>query len=1018
MRGYIDGGSNRSLIGKTPAFAIGGVQPCEPFEIRGFGANPITCTHMITTKVQVDGKEYEGDIHLVDDKHLEVNEVLLGTKLLCVNGNKLVIGDGECFVLPNTDGDGKSCDKENLQKLIKKYEHCFSDELATIGKCKTTSMQIEVTTVTPVRLRPYQVPFAKQLTVKKLIDELMQNDIITKSTSPYASPIVLVAKPNGEDRLCVDYRSLNQITVKQPFPMPVIDELLAKLSGNKYFTSMDLISGYYQIPVEPNSQKYTAFVTHEGHYQFTRMPFGLVNAPSVFQSLMNDLISSLPPGEVVAYLDDTVIPSTTIKEGLERLERFLQALAKVGLTLRMDKCVFLRERIKFLGHSVSIDGIQPGDNKVNAIKDFPAPQNIHEVRRFIGLTGFFRKFVENYSAISRPLTDLLKTKNNPAFKWGEHQTEAFEELKRRLCSAPVLALYNVNLRHEVHTDASSFGIAGVLLQEDADGKLRPVFYFSRHCTEAESKYSSHELEVLAIVETLERFRFYLIGKSFRVVTDCAAVTTTKTTKQLIPRIARWWLRLQEFDFVLVHRAGVQMSHVDAMSRCPVGRECGVADVSERILRVEINQADWLLTMQQQDPILRRIINVLTGTEHTDDEKQLKTDYIFEQNRLFRKIGADKKWVVPNAVRWRIVKNAHDERGHFALEKTIANVTSNFWFARIRQYVKSYIAACVECAYNRKPTGAIEGQLHVSTTIPIPFRTIHIDHLGPFTKSSTGNLYVLGMADSFSKYTIIKAVKSTNTNSVLKFLKDLSIYFGLPLQIVTDRGTAFTSKSFANFCQEHNVRHIQNAVRTPRANGQIERVNQEINRYLRTTTEDARKWDVNLSTLQWILNSQENKTNGCSPNEVVFRFKLRDCLSNKILAVLQEEADEMVADDAPTFDEIVKRVDTEKAKWKARFDASHRAPKKYEQGDLVLIENIAPATGESRKLEPRYRGPYVVQKVLDKDRYLVGDIDGAQRTQKPFLSVFTTDKLKSWCSLGPEVNEDESEDEDGDEAHTY
>lgn len=416
-------------------------------------------------------------------------------------------------------------------------------------------------------------------------------------------------------------------------------------------------------------------------------------------------------------------------------------------------------------------------------------------------------------------------------------------------------------------------------------------------------------------------------------------------------------------------------------------------------------------MQLQDPKLKRIIGVLKGVEAATDEQQLRTDYVLEKSRLFRKKGDEKRWVVPTAVRWRIAKNAHDERGHFGLEKSMANIARDFWFPRMRTYLKAYIAACIECGYNRKPTGATEGRLHVSETVPVPFRTIHIDHVGPFTKSTKGNAYVLGVADAFSKYVIIKAVKSTDTRSVLVMLNELTQHFGLPSRIVSDRGTAFTSKAFAEYCAENNIAHVQNAVRTPRANGQIERVNQMVNRYLRTVTEDGRKWDAELKDLQWILNAQTNKTNGCSPNEVVFRYQLRDRLRNKVLAVLQEDDDDMeVAENDATLADIGLRADAEKAKWKKRFDANHRTPKVYAEGDMVLLEHLAPATGESRKLEPRYRGPYIVQKVLEHDRYLVGDIEDVQRTQKPFLSVFTSDKMKPWCTLGPET--DDAEDNDG------
>lgn len=1012
LQAFIDGGSYRSLIGKTLAKQISELIPCTPFQIRGFSAEPIWCSSMIKVDVVVDEQTYHnGELHLVEDQHLAPDEVILGTKLLCAEGQRLVIGGDECFVLPRVDGEAE------LSKLLDNYKPCFSKDLREIGTCKIGELKIELTTDQPVSVRPYKVPFAKQQVVKNMVDELLENGIVSKSNSSYASAIVMVKKATGEDRMCVDYRRLNAITIKQPFPMPTVENLLGQLAGYTYFTTLDLMSGYYQIPIHPNSQKYTAFVTQDGHYEFLRMPFGLVNAPSVFQSIMNEVARRLPSGEIVTYLDDTIIPSMTIEEGLARLERFLQVIKEVGLTLRMEKCHFLQTRTRFLGHNIEKNIVQPGDTKVKAIQEFKPPSDVHEVRRFLGLTGFFRKFVKNYAAISKPLTQLLKTKENPKFEWGNSQVTAFDDLKHRLCSEPVLAMYDVRCRHEVHTDASSVGIAGVLMQEGLHDKvLRPVMYYSRHCTEAESKFSSHELEVLAIVESLERFRMYIMGKLIRVVTDCAAVTTTKLSKELVPRIARWWLKVQEYDIELVHRPGVQLAYVDAMSRAPCEPSREVPVVTERTMRIEVDRDDWLLTMQLQDPKLQRIIKVLNGTEKADDSKQISSMFELQNGRLYRKVNDSCRWVVPNAVRWRIVKNAHDDRGHFGIEKTLQNFSNDFWFRHMRPYVKSYIDACIECAYNKRPSGTTEGRLHISDTVPIPFRTVHVDHLGPFTKSSRGNVYLLVVSDSFSKYVVLKAVKNTQTKPVVLLLNELTMYFGLPSQIVSDRGTAFTSKLFADYCDRNNIVHIKNAVRTPRANGQVERVNQVVGRFLRTVTEDPRKWDNDLQDLQWITNSQINKTNNCCPNDVVFRFKLRDRLQNKVLSVLQESSEDehSTQDSDVTLEDIAARADTEKAKWKIRFDSTHRQPRIYSEGDLVLVENIAPATGDSRKLEPKFKGPYVIQKVLDKDRYIVADIDDAPRTQRPFQSIFTSEKLKPWCTLGPEAAEDGSEDETSDE----
>lgn len=1011
FQAYIDGGTRWSLIAQTVAVSLGGIQQLEqPVSAKGFAGEPVTCKTKITLQVIVDKQQYCGDLHVVDDEYLEPSQLLLGTDLLCGVGRFILIGNNKCRLLPSL-AEAAESHRSHVEELLQQFQNCFSDNLTNIGVARTTSMNIELTKNEPIYQRGCRIPFAQRPIVSEMIQDLLASGIIEHSNSPYASQIVMVKKSSGEDRMCVDYRPLNAVTIKHQFPMPIIEELFTKLAGNRYFTTLDFMSGYYQIPVHEESRKYTAFDTHEGHYQFTRMPFGLVNAPSVFQACMNNLVKNVPTGEAIAYLDDVVIPSATIEEGVNRLRRFLIAVQEAGLTLRMSKCVFLAERIKFLGHNVSEDGINPGDDKVLAIRNFPQPTNIHEVRRFLGLTGFFRKFVPNYSSISKPITELTKTVNSPPFNWSDEHTAAFETLKERLCCEPVLCLYDPAKFHEVHTDASSTGLAGVLMQLESDGKLHPCFYYSRHCTFAEQKYHSFELETLAIVEFLEKYRVCLVGQHFRIVTDCAAVTTTKNTKPMIPRIARWWLKLQEFDYELVHRPGLQLAYVDAMSRAPVEPAKEAVDVTERVMRIDITTDDWVVTMQLQDDKLRHIVEVLRGSETTNESKQLHTDYVLKGNRLYRKCNDGHRWVVPNAVRWRVVKSAHDDRGHFGAEKTLGYLRKEFWFAGMRDYVKKYLQACIACSMNKKSGGATEGQLHISKTVPTPFMTIHIDHLGPFPKSTKGNAYVIAVVDSFSKYVIVKAARTTDSRAVLNMLSEMSTYFGLPTRIVSDRGTAFTSKQFSEYCTTNAIQHIKNAVRTPRANGQVERVNQMIAMFLRTTHEDDRKWDVDLRGFQWIVNSQINKTTGCCPNEIIFRYRLRAQGENQLLAALHETDEDDEHHPLPPLEDVARAMDLAKLKWKQRFDRRHKSPTKYEEQDLVLVEHIPPATGQSRKLEPRYKGPYVIKKVLGCDRYLVGDLSDIQRTQKPFESVFTSEKLKLWCSLGPEANE---EDDDIDE----
>ncbi|XP_077534640.1 uncharacterized protein LOC144146572 [Haemaphysalis longicornis] len=411
--------------------------------------------------------------------------------------------------------------RKMLECLIDEYRDCFARNISEIGQTSAAEMKIELTTDELVRFRPYRLSFAERAHTKEMIEELKQAGIVVDSTSDHASPILLVRKKKGELRICVDYRALNRVTKKDRYPLPLIDDQLYRLRGKCFFTSLDLASGYYQTPMEKESRHKTAFVTPDGHYEFVRMPFGLANAPAVFQRMINAVLGPLRYSVAVAYMDDILLPTTTVDEGLEHLRKILEALRRAGLTLRLSKCYFFCDRVDCLGYDISAEGVQPGTLKLQCVAEFPKPTNVHEVRRFLGLASYFRRFVKGFATIAKPLTKL--TSKDKTWKWTAEQDFAFAELKKRLIEKPILAHFSFDARTEVHTDASRDGLGAILLQEQAKGQLHPVVYASRRTTECEERYHSYELETLAVVWALEKFRFYLIGLNFKVVTDCNAV---------------------------------------------------------------------------------------------------------------------------------------------------------------------------------------------------------------------------------------------------------------------------------------------------------------------------------------------------------------------------------------------------------------------------------------------------------------------------------------------------------------
>lgn len=896
--------------------------------------------------------------------------------------------------------------KEQCQTLLSKYKGCFSTGLHDLGYTSVAEMEIHLTDTTPVVYRPYRLSQSEREYVQGLVEEMMENGIVRESSSPYASPIVLVQKKSGEKRLCVDYRALNRRTKRDHYPLPRIEDLLDQLSGQTLFTTLDLASGYHQIAIAERSKEKTAFVTPEGQYEYNRMPFGLANAPAVFQRVIHKILNKTKVPYVIIYMDDILIPSKTFDEGLQRLEEVLRLLQEAGLTLKMEKCNFFQESIVFLGFEIDKFGIRPGVQKTQAVSKFPIPRNQSDVRRFLGLAGFFRRFVKDFALLARPLTNLLK--KDTAWQWSESQQSAFENLKKLLIERPLLAIYNHSAETQLHTDASKFGLGGILMQRTGSDPWRPVSYYSRQTSPDEQKLHSFELETLAVICALNKFRTYLLGIKFTIVSDCNALRSTFTKRDLIPRISRWWIQFLEYDCNIEYRPGEKMAHVDALSRGAIVEDQEPVHVLD-ILNVKVD--DWISTVQSADEEVRRIKEIIEDPE-TAKIAAIHKEYQVKNGRVYRIIeDGVLRWLVPKGVRWQVLKTNHDDIGHFGFEKTLQRVKSLFWFPKMRKFVRKYVSACLECAHHKVPSGAKEGMLHPIPKIDVPLHTLHADHLGPFPRSRHGNMYILVIVDSFTKYVYLAAVRSTKSKASIKVFKNFFSLFGSPSRLITDRGTSFTSKRFKSFINSVGVKHILNSVATPRANGQVERYNRTILASLGSMThgKDSKTWDSFLPDVQLGINTTVHDVTKRTPNELLFGRNLGNP-SQGILNNISEEISESERSESieKIRSDASDRIKENQRKNKERFDKHRKTPTKYKEGDLVrVVRAIVVGSGKSKKLESKCQGPYRIKKVLPNDRFLVVDTP-LTRKGKSYENVVSIDKIYPWMSFNAPA--DSSSDE--------
>ena len=470
--------------------------------------------------------------------------------------------------------DVPQLDSEQLRTFLANSHDVFSLEEGERGETPLVTMGIDTGDTPSKKQPPRRMPFMVREEVAKQLKSMQRDGVIQPSNSPWSSPVVMVRKKDGSHRFCVDYRALNSVTKADTYPLPRIDDLLDQLNGARYFSTLDLASGFWQVQMEPASREKTAFVTPHGLYEFLVMPFGLTNAPAVFQRLMQKVLNGLNPESgkqfVVAYLDDILIFSETLQDHLTHLQKVINRLKTANLKLKPTKCMFMRKELEYLGHVITAEGLKPNLRITEAVRNFPTPENVPSVRRFLGMASYYRRFIAGFAKTAQPLHQL--TAKNVPFQWSPECETAFVALKDKLVTPPVLAYPRFGEGFTLETDASISGLGAVLSQKQADGRLHPVAYASRALNPTEKNYSVTELETLAVVWGITHFHSYLYGGDVTVITDHSAVKPVLEAPNPAGKHARWWTRVHGTGIKsvkIVYRAGRENASADALSRSPV-----------------------------------------------------------------------------------------------------------------------------------------------------------------------------------------------------------------------------------------------------------------------------------------------------------------------------------------------------------------------------------------------------------------------------------------------------------------
>ena len=865
-------------------------------------------------------------------------------------------------------------EQTELTELLVNYSHVFSQGRIPTGHTSVVKHSIP-TSGAPIRQPLRRLPQALKSTVSDETHYMLDNKIIRPSSSPWCSPVVMVRKKDGSWRFCIDYRKLNAVTCRDAYPLPRIDSTLDSLSGATYFTTLDLASGYWQVEVEEADKEKTAFSTLEGHFEFNVMPFGLTNAPATFQRLMECVLAGLVGEECLIYLDDIIVFSSTFKEHLLRLSRVFQALCDAGLQLKPSKCHLALKQVRYLGHIVSKDGITPDNDKISAVIGYPVPSNAKQLKQFLGLSNYYRRFIRNYALIAEPLHKILRKSKQP-FQWNEACQHAFETLKQKLTTPPILTYPNFKEPFLVYTDASEVAVGGVLGQIQ-DGKEVVISYWSRQLTKAEKNYSTIEREALAAVCTIKEFYAYLYGFSFKLITDHNPLTSLQALKDVGGRLSRWLMYLQQFQFTVEYRMGKQHANADAMSRVPAST--AVMPVISHQLSTSVD----IIAAQQADDQLSTVMKALTTKSPLPSTTPPGLKHCFLENGLLCRTfqgptnNTHTQLVLPSKLRHTALQQLHNELGHLGYHKTMERVKQRYYWPGYERDVQAWISECSQCQQRKAPNPAAQAPLG-TVVAKHPFDILSWDILGPLPLTNQGNKYILVVTDLFSKWTEAFALKTTDSETLARVLVDEVICrYGMPSTLHSDQGANLTSNLIASLCKMLGIRQTRTSAYHPQGNAQVERFNRTLEAMLAKTVKDNQQdWDRHIPKLLLAYRTAIHETTGYTPFHVMFGRS--PVLPVEIMiGVTSTQKESTVPDFVRSLNRSLKTVCSQvresiriaHQRNKARYD-QHTTATSFSIGDQVWLFVPAVKTGRTKKLASLWRGPYTVTDKLSPVNYRI------------------------------------------------
>ena len=905
-----------------------------------------------------------------------------------------------------TDGE-----KDIFYHLLLAYPDILASSDSDLGRTGKLQHRIDTGDAQPVRQQVRRISPHRREEVKQLLSQMLERGVIEPSCSPWASPVVLVQKKDGSTRFCIDYRRLNEVTRKDAYPLPRIDLTLDSLHGSQFFSSLDLVSGYWQVELHKDDKEKTAFCTTEGLYQFRVMPFGLCNAPASFQRLMDLVLTGLQWSQCLVYLDDIIVLGRSFEEHVQNLVQVFERLRASGLKLKPSKCAFFQKEVQYLGHIISRDGIAPDPERTAKVAKWPVPTSKKEVQQFIGFANYYRRFIKDFAQHAKPLHRL--TEQTSPFKWTDTCQDSFSELRKRLCTTPVLAYPDFSRPFILDTDASDVAIGGVLSQCDDNGRERVIAYGSRLLTKPERRYCVTRRQLLAVVTFVHLYRPYLICRKFTLRTDHGSLTWLKNFKEPEGQLARWLEQLQELEFDIIHRRGARHQNADALSRLPC-RQCGRVETDSspkaEVAIVDLcppgpTTSETLRQVQLADSTLGPL---LRGKEHGErpdhrvfqplTKGALRLLQIWDQlsvhNGVLCRHRQPRGWtvgnlqvVVPETLQLEILEDLHEGAagGHLGADKTLARLQERYYWPGQYNQVRDWCRNCGTCATRKSPVPKARAPLMPITT-ERPLQLVATDILGPLPESTDGNVYVLVIADYFTRYVEAYALPDQTATTVARYLVDeFFMRFSPPERLHSDQGRNFESAVIAETCKLLGIEKSRTTPYHPQSDGLVERFNRTLLDMLAKAVVDRpANWDRHLRRLCFAYNTCTHPTTGYPPFTLMFgrvaRVPVDVALGTNLppsastipqyVATLRQSLD-------TSYSYVKQQMGHELERQKRQYD-NRTQGKSFERGDLVWLHSPAVPRGKSRKLHHPWTGPFRVVKRLADAVYRLQHTQGRSR----------------------------------------